>query len=82
MYHLEELNQLEEAVTASPNNVYIRFILIQKLVNFKQYESHLKNHLTQLLRHDSNHIEAKRILFKVYYSQAKYSAAIILGERW
>lgn len=80
MYHLEELNQLEEAVSASPNNVYIRFILIQKLVHYQQYASHLKEHLTQLLSYDPKHTEAKRLLLKVYYDQGKYSAAIILGE--
>ena len=80
MYHLEELNQLEQAITASPDNVYIRFLLIQKLEAYSQYQAQLKDHLDALLSYDRQHIEAKKMLLKVYYTQKKYSAAIILGE--
>ena len=80
MYHLEELNQLEQAVMASPENVYIRFLLIQKLEPFSQYQEELKEHLSTLLTYDRQHLEAKKMLLKVYHKQEKYSAAIILGE--
>ncbi len=80
MYHLEELNQLEQAVIASPENVYIRFLLIQKLEAYSQYQEQLKEHLSTLLTYDRQHLEAKKMLLKVYYNQEKYSAAIILGE--
>jgi len=80
MYHLEELNQLEEAVNLSPANIFIRLLLIKKLQSFDQYVDKLKEHITVLLKQDSQHKEAKQILLKVYFKQGKYSVAIVLGE--
>jgi len=80
VYHLEELNQLEQAVEASPENVYIRLLLAQKLLAYAEYSEQLKAHLSALLKYDPYNKEAKVMLLKVYYDQEKYSAAIILGE--
>lgn len=76
----QEIQELIEAVSKSPENTYIRLILIKKLLNDVAYSEQLSFHLGELLKHDPNNIEGKNLLAQNYFKHDKLSACIILGE--
>lgn len=80
MYKIQELNDLEEALKATPENTALRFLLIKKLSQYTEYKEPFENHIQILLNQDPNHIEAKELLLIHYFNNNKISAAIILGE--
>ena len=42
MYHIPELNELAEALKASPENTALRFLLVKKLFTLPEYKKLLK----------------------------------------
>ncbi|MBT8232439.1 MAG: AAA family ATPase [Bacteroidia bacterium] len=80
MYHIPELNELSEALEASPQNQTLRYLLVKKLYNFSEYKEQFEHHIQILLKQEPNHYQAKDLLMKHYFQQQKLSACIILGE--
>ncbi|GLR17048.1 ATP-binding protein [Portibacter lacus] len=76
----EEIDELLQAVKASPENTYIRLLLIRKIKDNKEYTELLSGQLNELLKHDPNNKEAKNLLAQHYYATNKLSACIILCE--
>ena len=80
MYHIPELNELEEALSATPNNTTLRFLLVKKLFLFEQYKEAFEKHVQILLNQNPSHFDAKEYLMRYYFQNDKLSACIILGE--
>lgn len=76
----KEIQDLIKAIDASPENTYLRLMLIKKLVNVPNFEDQLSFHLGELLRYDPKNIDGKNILAQNYFHQGKLSACIILAE--
>ncbi|WP_235297891.1 AAA family ATPase [Portibacter marinus] len=76
----EEIDELIKAVDASPENTYIRLLLIRRLRNEKEYKDVLSHQLTELLKYDPQNKEAKNYLAQLYFETGKLSACIILSE--
>ena len=75
-----ELQELQQAVEMSPENTYLRFLLIKKMRLFPGMASELEYHCAELLRQEPQHIEAKKVLAEAYFKQKKYSACIVICE--
>ncbi|WP_412759642.1 tetratricopeptide repeat protein, partial [Neolewinella agarilytica] len=75
-----ELNELRRALEASPDNVYLRRLLINKLRGVAGYEQELEGHLNVLIRKEPRDLELKEALIEVYFAQKKYSTCLIIFE--
>ena len=80
MYHLNELNELEQAIQLSPDNVPIRLMLIRKLEPLTEYIENLEFHVKEILTRNAKHVEGRNLLARVYYTKENLSACIILCE--
>jgi len=80
MGNREEIEQLKQALAASPDNSYLRTMLINKMQYLTEYRSELEKHLQIALRSNPNNIELKEILIKLYFEQGKESACIVISE--
>lgn len=76
----KEIQDLFKAIEASPENTYLRLMLIKKLVNAPNFQDELTFHLGELLKHDPKNIDGKNILAQDYFQKGKVSACIILAE--
>ncbi len=76
----EEIDDLRKAVESSPENTYIRLLLIRALKGREGSEEEVVEQISELLKYDSQNKEAKNILAQHYYHTGKLSACIILGE--
>ncbi|KAA3639127.1 MAG: AAA family ATPase [Bacteroidetes bacterium] len=77
---MEEIEQLKQALAASPDNDYLRMMLIRKMQHFDQYHSELEALLQQALQKMPGNVELKQILLSVYFKQGKISACIVIAE--
>ena len=75
-----ELNELLQAVETSPENTYLRFLLIKKMSQYQEYDQMLEGQIQALLRLEPNHADAKEKLASLYFRLGKTSASIIIGE--
>ena len=76
----KEIQDLITAINASPENSFLRLMLIKKIAGVKEYEADLKFHLDELLKQDPQNIEGKNLLAQNYFRKGKLSACIILCE--
>lgn len=76
----EEIEELKKAIAASPDNAYLRMLLIRKMRPYDQYLPEVESHLEILMEQDKSNKEAREMLVEVFYRQGKNSAAIVLGE--
>ncbi len=76
----QEIQDLIQAVAASPENTYLRLLLIRKMVGKEAFANELSFNLTELLKYDPQNIEGKNLLMQDYFRNGKLSACIILGE--
>lgn len=76
----QEIEQLKEALSASPDNSYLKMMLIQKMQHFPQYDSELEGYIQSYINQNPNNKAAKEILLQLYFRQKKYSACIVIGE--
>lgn len=76
----QELRELRQALVHSPDNGYLRRLLINKLRGHAGFEQELEEHLQVLIRKEPRDIELKEILIEVYYAQQKYSTCLIIFE--
>lgn len=80
MYHIPELNELAEALEASPENTALRFLLVKKLFSLPEYKDAFEENIQILLSQNTQHFKAKELLMRYYFQNGKISACIILGE--
>lgn len=76
----QEVKDLLQALSESPENVYIRLLLIKKLQTIPEYKDEIINQINELLKYDADNVQGKNMLSREYYKQGKLSACIILGE--
>jgi transitional endoplasmic reticulum ATPase len=75
----DAINNLREALKISPENIPLRLMLAEALLNINQTaaaEEEFKN----ILQKDASNKQAKAGLGKTFYAQQKYSTAIIIFE--
>ena len=77
---LEEIEELNRAIEASPDNVPLRMLVVRKMKPFDKFLKDAERHLEQVIRLERKHKEAHEMLIEVFYRQGKTSAAIVLGE--
>jgi len=80
MANENDINELRRALEASPDNVYLRRLLINKLRGVAGYELELEGHLNILIRKEPRDLELKEALIEVYFAQKKYSTCLIIFE--
>lgn len=76
----QEVKDLLQALSESPENVYIRLLLVKKLQTIPEYKDEIINQINELLKYDADNVQGKNMLSREYYKQGKLSACIILGE--
>jgi len=75
-----ELNELRQALSASPENGYIRRLLINKLRGRAGHETELEREINVLMKAEPNDLDLKEALIEVYFAQGKNSACLIVFE--
>lgn len=75
-----EIQDLLRAIEASPENTYLRLVLVRKMFGKKEYQQEVTKQLGALLKYEPNHTEGKNLLAQNYFYTDKLSACIILGE--
>ncbi|MFK8163549.1 MAG: AAA family ATPase [Lewinella sp.] len=76
----KEIRDLREALAASPDNAFIRRLLINKLRGVPGYETELERELNLLIRKEPRDLDLKEALIEVYFAQGKNSACLIIFE--
>ena len=76
----KEIRDLREALAASPENAYIRRLLINKLRGVPGHEAELEREVQTLMRAEPNDLDLKAALIEVYFAQGKNSACLIVYE--
>lgn len=77
---MEEIEQLKQALAASPDNEYLRMMLIRKMQHFDEYQSELEKLLQESIQLNPGNLELKGILINTYFKQEKISACIVIAE--
>ena len=80
MINKEEIEQLKQALAASPNNDFIRTMLIKKMQHHSEYIAEMETLLQDAIRNEPSNVELKSILIDTYFKQGKDSACIVLAE--
>ncbi|MEN7550348.1 AAA family ATPase [Rapidithrix thailandica] len=75
----DDISKLREALALSPDNDYLRLILIQALINHQSYEDALSECLT-LLSKNPQHLQGKLHLATCYLGKSETGTAIIILE--
>ena len=75
----EEVQKLREALSASPDNTYLRILLTQALIRGENW-SEAQDECLHILKKDPASLPAKTNLAQVYYGKGEYSTAIIVLE--
>ncbi|MFT5999668.1 MAG: transitional endoplasmic reticulum ATPase [Neolewinella sp.] len=76
----KEIQDLREALAASPDNAFIRRLLINKLRGVIGHETELERELNLLIRKEPRDLDLKEALIEVYFAQGKNSACLIIFE--
>lgn len=76
----QELRDLRNAIAASPDNTYLRRLLVNKLRGKAGMEAELEKHVQVLIRKEPRDLELKEILIEAYFAQEKYSTCLIIFE--
>jgi len=65
----KELQDLREALKASPDNAYIRRLLINKLRGLSGHEAELEREINTLMKLEPHDLDLKQALIEVYHVQ-------------
>ena len=76
----KEIEDLEKALIESPDNTYLRLVLVKKMRHYEEYGERVEYHLQTIIKENSKNIEAKELLMEHYFNKNNISAAIIIGE--
>lgn len=74
-----QIQNLKEALQFSPNNMVLRMLLGEALLNLTRYEEAEKE-FKYILQHEPQHDDASFALAKVYFGMKKYTTAKFLLE--
>lgn len=80
MGNKEEIEELKKALSASPENNYLRTMLIRKMQYLSEYKAELELHLQRALKENPHNTELKEILIQLFFDQGKISACIVVSE--
>ena len=75
-----EIEELKNAIALSPENVFLRMMVIRKMQHLPYYVDEFEEQINALLKVDSSNIEAKELLAGLYLKKGKTSTAIIILE--
>lgn len=75
-----EIEELKQAVKQSPENVYLRMMLIKKMQQYDSYKAELEEQVNHLLKFDPNNITGKEILATIALDKGRTSTCIIILE--
>jgi SpoVK/Ycf46/Vps4 family AAA+-type ATPase len=79
MEYSQEIKQLKEALSFTPNNIALRLLLTQKLLA-EHFIDEVINESQEILKMDKSNLAAKELLAEAFYKQEKYSAVIMIVE--
>ena len=79
MSYSQDIQALIEALESSPENMALRLLLAQKLLD-SGYLSEAEVHLQEIIKRDRTHLAAKELLAEAFYKRKKYSAVIMIAE--
>ncbi len=79
MEYSQEIKQLKEALSFTPNNIALRLLLTQKLLS-DNFLDETVNESQEILRMDKSNLAAKELLAEAFYKKEKYSAVIMIVE--
>lgn len=80
MAHNTEIEELKQAIAQSPENTYLRLLLIRKMQQYDVYKDELEEQINTLLRYDPQNKEAKELLAKIAFDKGRTSTCIIILE--
>lgn len=80
MANQDEIEELKKALESSPENQYLRMMLIRKMIQIPGYEVEVEGHLQKALKKDPNNLELKEMLIDLYFQQNKLSTCIVIAE--
>lgn len=75
-----EIEELKKAVEHSPENVFLRMMLIRKMQHLPFYADEFEVQINALLQVDSSNVEGKELLAGLYLKKGKTSTTIIILE--
>jgi len=76
----DEIEELKKALAASPDNNFLRLMLIKKMQHLPAYEAELDQLLQEAMKLSPDNLELKGILISNYFKQEKLSACIVIAE--
>ena len=76
----QEIEELKNALSATPENDYLRMMLIRKMQLFPFYRTEMEALIQKALKTKPHNTELKSILIQSYFEQKKYSTCIIIAE--
>ena len=74
-----EIQQLKEALAVSPDNTYLRVILVQALLRSELWDD-AQNECLEILKRDSENVSAKMHLAQAYYGKEEFSTTVVVLE--
>ncbi len=77
---MNEINDLKQALEASPGSMYLRLRLLEKMLLVPECLKEVEPIVQRGLELHPSHIELKEVLSELYFLQKKYSACIIVCE--
>ncbi len=79
MEYSQEIKQLKEALSFTPDNIALRLLLVQKLLA-EDFLDDVINECQEILKKDKSNLAVKELLAEAFYKQEKYSAVIMIVE--
>lgn len=76
----EEIENIKQALQASPENEYLQKMLLDKMEPYPEYDTDREQLLQDLLRQAPNNYSLKGKLIRLYFRQEKYSTCIVIAE--
>ena len=76
----QEIEELKQAVNQSPENAYLRMLLIKKMQLFDSYNAELEEQVNLLLKFDPDNREGKELLAHIALAKGRTSTCIIILE--
>lgn len=75
-----EIEELKQAVSQSPENTYLRMLLIRKMQQYDVYKEELELQINMLLQYDPKNNEGKELLAQIAFDKGRTSTCIIILE--
>ncbi len=79
MKYNQEIKQLKEALSFTPENIPLRLLLVQKFLS-ENFLDEAVNESQEILKRDKANLAAKELLAEAFYKKEKYSAVIMIVE--